>query len=256
MYSDHQASNNNNLVGHYKGGVHPNKKPELYKTEMCRNWNEIGHCRYGRKCRFAHGEHELRMIQRHARYKTEICRTYHRTGTCLYGVRCTFIHDEQRPSPTLPVGVDRGSMQPTSSSSSSSNSSNASDIESSSSYTSSSNASHMTSSVERLESIFDQDAAFYYDTMGTFPLPKKERRLAAFSSICSSTAPSSSNIANNPMASSTSSLGDGNTDLWSLSPSVTQPRQQQQQQSYTSSLSSSPAFRPIHGFYSAPNLAW
>lgn len=116
----------------------------------------------------------------------------------------------------------------------------------------------MTSSVERLESIFDQDAAFYYDTMGTFPLPKKERRLAAFSSICSSAAPpasSTSNIADNPVASSTSSLGDGSTDLWSLSSSVTQDRQQQQS-SYTSSLSSSPAFRPIHGFYSAPNLAW
>ncbi|CDS09665.1 hypothetical protein LRAMOSA02342 [Lichtheimia ramosa] len=231
-----QASNSNNNF-HYKGGVHPNKKPELYKTEMCRNWNEIGHCRYGKKCRFAHGEHELRVIQRHARYKTEICRTYHRTGTCLYGVRCTFIHDEQRP-----LGGDRSLIHATSS-----NSSNASDIESSSSsYTSSSNA---TSSVERLESMFDHDAAFYYDTMGTFPLPKKERRLAAFSSICSST---TTPPANNPMmASSLNTVHDGNTDRWSLSSS----QHRQQQQPYTSS-SSSPAFRPIHGFYSAPNLAW
>ncbi|ORZ03696.1 hypothetical protein BCR43DRAFT_430227, partial [Syncephalastrum racemosum] len=68
------------------------KKPELYKTEMCRNWTEMGQCRYGKKCRFAHGQHEMRQVQRHVRYKTEICRTYHRTGTCLYGVRCTFIH--------------------------------------------------------------------------------------------------------------------------------------------------------------------
>ena len=50
--------------------------------------------RYGKKCRFAHGDQELRTVQRHVRYKTEICRTYHMTGTCLYGVRCTFIHDE------------------------------------------------------------------------------------------------------------------------------------------------------------------
>ncbi|KAL7310782.1 hypothetical protein PS15m_010235 [Mucor circinelloides] len=71
------------------------RKYHLFKTEMCRNWQEIGECRYARKCRFAHGQHELRCVQRHARYKTETCRTFHLTGTCLYGVRCTFIHDEQ-----------------------------------------------------------------------------------------------------------------------------------------------------------------
>ncbi|KAF1805027.1 hypothetical protein V8B55DRAFT_1595981 [Mucor lusitanicus] len=71
------------------------RKYQLFKTEMCRNWQEMGVCRYAKKCRFAHGQHELRCVQRHARYKTEICRTFHLTGTCLYGVRCTFIHDEQ-----------------------------------------------------------------------------------------------------------------------------------------------------------------
>ncbi|KAI8643695.1 hypothetical protein BD408DRAFT_364365 [Parasitella parasitica] len=71
------------------------RKYQLFKTEMCRNWQEMGECRYARKCRFAHGHQELRCVQRHARYKTEICRTFHLTGTCLYGVRCTFIHDEQ-----------------------------------------------------------------------------------------------------------------------------------------------------------------
>jgi len=30
-----------------------------YKTEMCKNWIASGFCRYGRKCRFAHGNHEL-----------------------------------------------------------------------------------------------------------------------------------------------------------------------------------------------------
>lgn len=30
-----------------------------YKTELCKNWQEFGHCRYGTKCRFAHGHHEL-----------------------------------------------------------------------------------------------------------------------------------------------------------------------------------------------------
>ncbi|ORX48552.1 hypothetical protein DM01DRAFT_1291868, partial [Hesseltinella vesiculosa] len=73
-------------------GFTSEKKPELYKTEMCRNWEEMGQCRYGKKCCFAHGRTELRNIQRHIRYKTQICRTYHLTGTCHYGVRCTFIH--------------------------------------------------------------------------------------------------------------------------------------------------------------------
>ncbi|KAI9285427.1 hypothetical protein BC943DRAFT_277725 [Umbelopsis sp. AD052] len=71
------------------------KKADLYKTEMCRNWQEIGYCRYGKKCRYAHGHTELRAVKRHQRYKTEVCRTYHETGTCPYGVRCTFIHDEK-----------------------------------------------------------------------------------------------------------------------------------------------------------------
>ncbi len=30
-----------------------------YKTEMCKNWIEIGVCRYGNKCQFAHGDFEL-----------------------------------------------------------------------------------------------------------------------------------------------------------------------------------------------------
>ncbi|GAA5811752.1 hypothetical protein MFLAVUS_005195 [Mucor flavus] len=79
------------------------RKYQLFKTEMCRNWQEMGECRYSKKCRFAHGPEELRCLQRHVRYKTEICRTFHLTGTCLYGVRCTFIHDEVHvvSSPTI-----------------------------------------------------------------------------------------------------------------------------------------------------------
>lgn len=29
------------------------------KYEMCKNWKEKGICRYGEKCLFAHGAHEL-----------------------------------------------------------------------------------------------------------------------------------------------------------------------------------------------------
>lgn len=69
------------------------KEVELYKTEACRNWTELGHCRYGKKCRYAHGASELRTVHRHNRYKTQICRAYHMDGSCPYGIRCTFVHD-------------------------------------------------------------------------------------------------------------------------------------------------------------------
>ena len=42
-----------------------NRKLGLYKTELCRSWEEKGTCRYGSKCQFAHGEDELRNVSRH-----------------------------------------------------------------------------------------------------------------------------------------------------------------------------------------------
>jgi len=64
----------------------------LYKTELCRSFEELGACRYGPKCQFAHGRSELRPVLRHPKYKTEICKTWQTTGTCPYGTRCRFIH--------------------------------------------------------------------------------------------------------------------------------------------------------------------
>lgn len=71
-----------------------NRKLGLYKTELCRSWEEKGTCRYGAKCQFAHGEQELRRVSRHPKYKTEICRTFWVSGSCPYGKRCCFIHTE------------------------------------------------------------------------------------------------------------------------------------------------------------------
>lgn len=65
-----------------------------YKTELCRPFEENGKCKYGEKCQFAHGKHELRHMVRHPKYKTELCRTYHTTGLCPYGPRCHFIHNQ------------------------------------------------------------------------------------------------------------------------------------------------------------------
>jgi len=50
-------------------------------------------CKYGNKCQFAHGRHELRPVIRHPKYKTEICKTFHTNGTCPYGKRCRFVHN-------------------------------------------------------------------------------------------------------------------------------------------------------------------
>lgn len=71
-----------------------NRKLGLYKTELCRSWEEKGTCRYGTKCQFAHGEDELRTVSRHPKYKTEICKTFWVSGSCPYGKRCCFIHTE------------------------------------------------------------------------------------------------------------------------------------------------------------------
>lgn len=80
---------------HNNGGPSANnRKLGLYKTELCRSWEEKGSCRYGPKCQFAHGEDELRKVQRHPKYKTEICRTFWVSGSCPYGKRCCFIHTE------------------------------------------------------------------------------------------------------------------------------------------------------------------
>ncbi|TDH00116.1 hypothetical protein EPR50_G00184150 [Perca flavescens] len=77
--------------------------PSRYKTELCRPFEENGTCKYGDKCQFAHGMHELRSLSRHPKYKTELCRTFHTVGFCPYGPRCNFIHnaEERRGPPPL-----------------------------------------------------------------------------------------------------------------------------------------------------------
>ena len=77
-----------------RGGVIP-ANSSRYKTELCRPYEENGTCKYGDKCQFAHGMHELRSLVRHPKYKTELCRTFHTTGFCPYGPRCHFIHNKE-----------------------------------------------------------------------------------------------------------------------------------------------------------------
>jgi len=89
-------------------------KQNLYKTELCRSFCETGICRYGHKCQFAHGEHEIRPVMRHPKYKTEICKTFSNTGTCPYGNRCRFIHPGMNWNPNWAedsMGVPQQSIE-------------------------------------------------------------------------------------------------------------------------------------------------
>ncbi|ETS62869.1 hypothetical protein PaG_02627 [Moesziomyces aphidis] len=82
-----------------------NKKMELFKTEICRNWEERGKCLYGNRCQYAHGEEELRRLPRDPRWKTRPCKVFMLYGHCPYASRCCFRHDQggvpSQPIPTM-----------------------------------------------------------------------------------------------------------------------------------------------------------
>jgi len=66
-----------------------------YKTELCKNWELNKVCKFGDKCCFAHGRHELKnKTIIHNKYKTKPCKQYHQTGYCPYGQRCQYLHKE------------------------------------------------------------------------------------------------------------------------------------------------------------------
>jgi len=66
-----------------------------HKTELCKNWELKKVCKFGDKCCFAHGKHELKnKTLTHVKYKTKPCKQYHQTGYCPYGQRCQYLHKE------------------------------------------------------------------------------------------------------------------------------------------------------------------
>ena len=50
----------------------------------------LGFCRYCHKCRFAHGEAELRPVTRHKKYKTEICKVW--LNSYIWILNCLHLH--------------------------------------------------------------------------------------------------------------------------------------------------------------------
>jgi hypothetical protein len=65
-----------------------------FKTELCKNW-QVGDCKFGTKCAFAHGFEELsekRNLPNN--YKTKICKQFHEEMYCTYGARCQFVHHD------------------------------------------------------------------------------------------------------------------------------------------------------------------
>jgi len=87
------ASSTTSSSGSSGSSVSSKVNTSRYKTELCRPFSEHGTCKYGEKCQFAHGQPELRTVQRHPKYKTDLCRTYHSVGFCPYGPRCHFVHN-------------------------------------------------------------------------------------------------------------------------------------------------------------------
>jgi butyrate response factor 1 len=82
-----------------KSGKNSNGKKEYklkQKTEMCKNWEMKGSCRWGNKCSYAHGEHELlKKTHLPKNFMTRACETFHKDGFCSFGKRCQFMHSER-----------------------------------------------------------------------------------------------------------------------------------------------------------------
>lgn len=82
------STTNSSGLGENKSSVNT----ELYKTELCSTFTKTGSCPYGNKCQFAHGENELKLVNRGSKYRSKPCANWSKTGACRYGNRCCFRH--------------------------------------------------------------------------------------------------------------------------------------------------------------------
>ena len=64
-----------------------------YKTELCKNYEIKGYCKYGENCAYAHGKENLRLkVTNTTAYRTKKCVQFFKNGYCPYGSRCQFAH--------------------------------------------------------------------------------------------------------------------------------------------------------------------
>lgn len=83
----------------YFSGSEPNSATKnfqassKYKTEICKNFELHGYCKWGNGCCFAHGRDELRnKTLFNYFYKTKVCKHFHKHGFCPYASRCQYFH--------------------------------------------------------------------------------------------------------------------------------------------------------------------
>ncbi|CUM67011.1 uncharacterized protein PRCAT00004699001 [Priceomyces carsonii] len=69
-----------------------NLNTNLYKTELCASYTKLGVCPYGGKCQFAHGDEELKKVDRPPKWRSKPCANWAKYGNCRYGNRCCFKH--------------------------------------------------------------------------------------------------------------------------------------------------------------------
>lgn len=96
-----RMASQDNKVDHGKN-YHSNRKESCgeetkvkFKTELCRNYEMEGHCKFGSKCSFAHGRDELQNKKHiNLHYKSKKCNKFFDQGFCEYGSRCQYLHKE------------------------------------------------------------------------------------------------------------------------------------------------------------------
>ncbi|KAL9448167.1 hypothetical protein AB3S75_015607 [Citrus x aurantiifolia] len=92
----------------------PSSSSSSSKTELCRSREEVGMCRFGTKCQFAHGKEELRSTlfpTTKNKSEAQICKSFI-TGSCIYGSKCRFIHQVMTDSAlVLTIQMEDHSMK-------------------------------------------------------------------------------------------------------------------------------------------------
>lgn len=91
----------------------PKALQKNYKTKLCWHYTNNAFCKFGEKCVFAHGEHELlvndtkrntttdifttqygKSNENSSDYKTIMCKYYMNYKKCPFGSKCSFAHGE------------------------------------------------------------------------------------------------------------------------------------------------------------------